>query len=349
MRERNQMMEEQLARQGANAGIMGGMLKQWNAALPQQAAPEAAAVAPPPSPNATIDQAMVAADEAFEGSIASDIVKSARGNVEKVKVIQNEKDSGFMDWWRSPGGSVARSGFFDAMTQIGAGLAGIPAGSGDMSSVAKGIQNAGGSYERAVTRYHTGQFRSQINQRIQTEKAKDKPDQALLSKLYAAAADPGAYIKGEMSRTGLSAMDKHTFAVALKQADTAAQVRLDAQALEYWDSLDERQRDELRDPDTRAATVLLHGMAVGSTMPLLIGSLERRKYLKPLPPTQSKKATDAYAEGADRAELAGDDVGAQAFSELSIKTKGTHPQKQWASDEAARLAEKLGIVTDVDE
>jgi hypothetical protein len=127
-----------------------------------------------------------------------------------------KEPNAFMKWWSSDKGKIQRLGFFDALSNIGAGLAGVGPGSNDYTSLSRGLAAAQGSYERAAERFHSRQFSDRINARIAAEEAKgDGADQKLLMTLYAAAKDPTAYVRGMAANGGYGPLERAQLSLQL--------------------------------------------------------------------------------------------------------------------------------------
>jgi len=163
------------------------------------------------------DQSMQDLDAATRGLLTEPIAAIRKndgllGNLPGDQTIQfltetpplaPDNRNGFMKWWGSESGQIARIGIFDAMMSIGAGMASVQPGSGDLSPIAAGLLSAGKAPERAQKTHDVRQFSTFIGQQIAEERAKgSNANPARMEMLLGAARNPDLYLAGQFGGRG---------------------------------------------------------------------------------------------------------------------------------------------------
>ena len=93
------------------------------------------------------------------------------------KRLQTADDRGqFAQWFQSEGTQVAMKGMFNALSSIGAGLAGMSPGLTDTSSLGPATQRAAQGFNIAQRQWNTSEFVNYIDDQITEEEAKPNPD-----------------------------------------------------------------------------------------------------------------------------------------------------------------------------
>jgi hypothetical protein len=105
----------------------------------------------------------------------------------------------FANWFQSEQGQVVMGGLFNSIGSMGAGLAGLPPGGRDTSSLARGAAMATQSYDIAQSRFDSNKFIKYVDGRIAEEEGAAEPDQDKIMTLQMMRRDPQGYIKGSAS------------------------------------------------------------------------------------------------------------------------------------------------------
>ncbi len=324
----------------ATLGKTFGLMKEGLTGLmPPQPAQAQEQPTPPPTP-ITQSSGRGLVNEAISSAIDTDT------EIERIMTAgTNGEETGFKQWWNSDAGKIRKTAFFDSMVQIGAGMAGVPAGSGNLSSVGRGIQRAAGSYDRALTRHHVGQFRDQLQARIDTELAKPNPNQADILQWQAAMVDPSNY--GRLASRGSRFLEQ----VALKRISpppTAKMLQENTAFENKWKRFTASEKEQFRDPANHEQILWQDMLTPGGQQAKFLKYLDYRNYI------QLPKDDSAYVERlsqlADQLEQAGNAEAARAVSGMAVKSGAErHRAPAGYSDEATQFLEAIGSVTRVDE
>lgn len=178
------------------------------------------------------------------------------GAVTNPKAMDDE--SKFGDWFQSEQGQVMMGTLMNAVGSIGAGMAGMPAGGSDMSSLGRGAAAASQAHVYAQQQYDSKTFRRFIDGKLETEMAKpeDKQDQDKIMTLQMMRRDPEGYIKA--SQSGENWFERmqaaYEFGKKKKGDDYAAGNKL---ATDHFNSvLTPEQRQELKNGNLDTLTGL---------------------------------------------------------------------------------------------
>jgi hypothetical protein len=113
--------------------------------------------------------------------------------------VPDDDTSKFGDWFKSEQGQVMVGGLFNAISSLGAGMAGLPAGGTDMSSLGRGAAAATQGFDIAQSQYDAKTFRRFVDGKIAEEmgKAESERSEEKLQTLQMMRRDPEGYIKAE--------------------------------------------------------------------------------------------------------------------------------------------------------
>lgn len=141
---------------------------------------------------------------AMQLGVTPDMLQSVIGETANDQGAHIKKDvtndsSDFASWFQSEKGKVMMGGLFNAVSAIGAGFAGLPAGGTDMSSLGRGAAVASQGWNIAQSQYDNKKFTNFIDQQIAIEEGKPKSetDMEKLMTLQMMRRNPDAWIKGQ--------------------------------------------------------------------------------------------------------------------------------------------------------
>lgn len=151
------------------------------------------------------DQADVEDYLAFEDRFPADTSSKADPMPPLVKEVAetgatDDESSGFMDWWTKDATQEKFQGLMGALGSIGAGLAGMPAGGTDFSSLERGLVRASQAPGEAKKRIQQNKFNDYIDQQLATTTDPHRRDVLMATKMNPANAAQYLSIEGPDSK-----------------------------------------------------------------------------------------------------------------------------------------------------
>jgi hypothetical protein len=187
------------------------------------------------------------------------------------EVADTDDRGAFAQWFQSEGTQVMLGGMFNAIGSLGAGLAGIPPGGRDTSSLAIGAQNATQGWNIAQKQWDNRQFGKFIDGKIAEEmkKPESKRDQEKLMTLHQMKRNPQDFIKGVAGEGNWKERLDYRFGLS-EETYARKLARAVEEGVNYYATIPKATRDLLDARDPKGIMAMKADLTFQEYLPVLL-------------------------------------------------------------------------------